>query len=135
LNKYKIIYIYYYKFKRFREKRARSIFQRTENKHAISKILSKSLKRKRKILTFTKYNYTKFFGAKNFTFKNLVNNKKRYKILFGYPNKILLTVNFRNLLLVPGVRFKKLKPSTPLVVFIKKSLKKNYWKNIKKKII
>jgi len=117
LNKYKIIYIYYYKFKVFKEKRARSVFSRNDNKCMFLKQKRRITKYRKKSLIFTKHNFIKPFGAKNFINKNFINNKKRYKNLFGNPDKSLLIINFRNLLLVPGVGFKKAKSSTSLIFF------------------
>jgi len=87
-------------------------------------------KYRKKSLIFTKYNFIKPFGVKNFIIKNFIINKKRYKNLFGNPDKSLLIINFRNLLLVPGVRFKKIKSNTSLI-FLKKILQKN----LKKKLL
>jgi len=131
LNKYRIIYIYYYKFKTFKKKRARSIFKRRDNAVRVLFTRHKLMKYKRKSLILAKYSFFKPKGTKNFIFKNFITNKKKHKNLLGHPNKILLTINFRNLLLIPGVRFKKTKSNTPGILFRKKILHKN----LKKKLL
>jgi len=77
LNKYKIIYIYYYKFKVFKEKRARSIFSRNDNKCMFLKQKQRLTKYRKKSLIFTKHNFIKPFGAKNFIIKNFIIIKKK----------------------------------------------------------